>query len=222
MASVFDMQQIQYALEKFGDFINGSGSGHDVSGWADVGAKIIVEGLRSLSVTVVRYGRQERHCQSERSSGIPRFSWGKNRRTVPTGAGVRFLGCTTREAVFAFSSSLLPVRCALFRRKCCALASVRAAPASSRLSETRGICGSSPAGDIETCFAMLRNGSPVATALSISRRSELARAKQVLGMVTTPFAPCGSLVLFLKHLRFGTQPVLNDHRPRTPWLDRLD
>ena len=48
MASVFDMQQIQYALEKFGDLINGFGPGHDVSGWADVGAKVMVEGLRAF------------------------------------------------------------------------------------------------------------------------------------------------------------------------------
>ena len=39
-----------------------------------------------------------------------------------------------------------------------------------------------PAGDIETRFAMFRNGSPVARALSITPLSELAQAKQVLGI----------------------------------------
>ena len=56
MASVFDMQQIQYALEKFGDFINGSGPGHDVSGWADVGAKVMVEGLRAFEEKLRAHG----------------------------------------------------------------------------------------------------------------------------------------------------------------------
>jgi len=42
-------------------------------------------------------------------------------------------------------------------------------------------------------------------------------------MVTAPFAPCGSLVSFLTHVRFGTQPVLNDHRPRALRLtDRIE
>jgi hypothetical protein len=47
MASVFDQQEIGYALEKFGDFIKGSGSGADVPGWADTGSKVIIDSLRA-------------------------------------------------------------------------------------------------------------------------------------------------------------------------------
>ena len=45
MASVFDIEKIQYALEKIGDFIRGSGSGA-VPGYANVGITAdIVESL---------------------------------------------------------------------------------------------------------------------------------------------------------------------------------
>jgi hypothetical protein len=48
-------------------------------------------------------------------------------------------------------------------------------------SETWSLWRSNPAGDIETRFAMFRNGSPATRAFSISPRSGLEHAKQVRG-----------------------------------------
>lgn len=48
MASVFDQQKIGYALEKFADFINGSGSGSVSPGWADAGSNVIIGSLRAF------------------------------------------------------------------------------------------------------------------------------------------------------------------------------
>jgi len=48
MASVFDEQQIGYALEKFADFIKDSGSGAEIPGWADTASKVIIDSLRAF------------------------------------------------------------------------------------------------------------------------------------------------------------------------------
>jgi hypothetical protein len=45
---VFNQQQISYALEKFVDFINRSGSGYDVPGWSDAASKVIIDSLRAF------------------------------------------------------------------------------------------------------------------------------------------------------------------------------
>jgi len=47
MASVFDEQKIGYALEKFADLINGSGSGA-IPGWADEASKVIIDSLQAF------------------------------------------------------------------------------------------------------------------------------------------------------------------------------
>jgi hypothetical protein len=48
MASVFDEQKISYALEKFADFINGSGSEAVIPGWADAASKVIIDSLQAF------------------------------------------------------------------------------------------------------------------------------------------------------------------------------
>ena len=47
MPSVFDERKIAYAIEKFGDFIHGSGSGA-IPGYADAGCMFIIDGLQAF------------------------------------------------------------------------------------------------------------------------------------------------------------------------------
>jgi hypothetical protein len=48
MALIFDDSKVSYALEKFADFINHSGSGHQIPGWADAASKVIIDSLRAF------------------------------------------------------------------------------------------------------------------------------------------------------------------------------
>lgn len=48
MASVFDAEKIDYALEKLGDFINKSGTGFEVPEWANTASKSIIDSLRAF------------------------------------------------------------------------------------------------------------------------------------------------------------------------------
>jgi hypothetical protein len=55
MASMFDQQKISYALERFADFINESGSGA-VPGWADHFGKVIFDSLQAYSDKLREHG----------------------------------------------------------------------------------------------------------------------------------------------------------------------
>ena len=55
MASVFKMQKMHYALEKFSDFIRGSGSGA-LSAYAALHATVVIDGLRAFEEKLRAHG----------------------------------------------------------------------------------------------------------------------------------------------------------------------
>jgi len=55
MASSFDAPKISYALEKFGDFIRGSGTG-SLPVWSDAGSKVIIDCLRNFRELLCAHG----------------------------------------------------------------------------------------------------------------------------------------------------------------------
>ena len=57
MASVFNMQKMHYALEKFSDFIRGSGSGA-LSAYAATYATVVIDSLRAFEEKLLAHGTQ--------------------------------------------------------------------------------------------------------------------------------------------------------------------
>lgn len=64
MDSAFDNQKISYALENFGDFIRGSGSGA-IPEWSDAASKVIIDSLRAFQEKLRSHGRSQDECAYE-------------------------------------------------------------------------------------------------------------------------------------------------------------